>query len=96
MDKDDDLEDNDAPQTQQSPVRDSLVAEDPLIDVGANEDVKYSGYENGTGFGMALFDARNSFCELNHHLMLLNVARLWNKGSCFLYNHYRHWDKVFV
>ena len=28
-----DLEDNDAPQTQQSPVLDSLADEDPLIDV---------------------------------------------------------------
>ena len=93
---DEDLEDNDAPQTQQSPVLDSLAAEDTLIDAGANKGVDYSEYEEGTGFGMALFDDRNAFCDLNRHLMLWNVAHLWNKGSHFLYNRYRHWGKVFV
>ena len=53
-------------------------------------------YEERTGFGMALFDARNVFCELNRHLILWNVAHLWNKGSGFLYNRYRHWGKVSV
>ena len=91
MDNDDESEDNDAPQTQQSLVRDSLAAEDPLTDAGANEDVEYSGYEEGNGFGMSLFDARNSFCELNCHLMLWSVAHLWNKGSRFLDNCYHHW-----
>ena len=62
---DDELEDEDAHQTQQSQVQDSLVADDPLIDTGSNKDVEYSGYEEGTGFGMALFDARNVFCEFN-------------------------------
>ena len=96
MANDDDLDYNDAPQTHQSPTWDSLAAEDPLIDAGANEDVEYSGYDEGTGFGMALFDARNSFCELNCHIMLWNVAHLWNKGSRSIYNHYCHWGKVFV
>ena len=74
--EEDELAEDDAPQTQQSPVQDSLAAEDPLVDAGANEDDEYSGYEEGTGFGMALFDAQNAFCELNHHLMLWNVAHL--------------------
>ena len=64
--------------------------------MGTNEDVEYLGYEEGTGFGMALFDARNAFCELNRHLMLWNMAHLWNKGSHFFYNRYRHWGKLFV
>jgi len=55
--EEDELAEDDAPQTQQSPVQDSLAAEDPLVDAGANEDDEYSGYEEGTGFGMALFDA---------------------------------------
>ena len=93
MDNNDDPEDNDAPQTQQSPIQDSLAAEDPLIDAGANEDVEYPGYEEGNGFGMALFDDRNAFCELNRHLILWKVAHLWNKGSRFLYNPYRHWGR---
>ena len=36
----DDPDDGDAPMTQLSQVEDSLVAEDPLIDVGANKDIK--------------------------------------------------------
>ena len=92
----DELEDGDAPQTQQSPVQDSLSASDPLIDAGANEDVKYSGYEEESGFNMALFFARNAFCEFNHNLMLWNMAHLWNRGSRFPYNCYRHWDRVFL
>ena len=45
---------------------------------------------------MDLFDTRNAFYELNCYLILWNVACLWNKGSRFLYNCYRHWGKVFV
>ena len=33
--------------TQISQVEDSLAAEDPRIDAGADEDVKYSEYEGG-------------------------------------------------
>ena len=93
---DDELEDGDAPQTQQSQIQDSVAANDPFIGAEANKDVEYLGCEEGTSFGMALFDARNAFCELNRHLMLWNVAHLWNKGSRFLYNCYHHWGKVFV
>jgi len=44
-----------------------------------------------TGFSSALFDARNGFNELNRYLMLWNVAHLWNQGSRFTFNRYRHW-----
>ena len=73
---DDDTDNGDAPVTQLSQVEDSLAAEDSLIVVGANDDVDYSRYEEGNGFGVALFNARNTFCELNHHLMLWDVAHL--------------------
>ena len=78
-----------------SQVEDSLAAEDPLIDVGDNKDIKYSRYEEGTGF-VVISDTRNSFCELNRHLMLWNVAHIWNKGSRFVYDCYSHWGKVLV
>ena len=40
---------------------------------GAAEDDRRSRYEAETGFGSALFDARNGFNELNRYLMLWNV-----------------------
>jgi len=61
------------------------------VDPGAAEDDHHSRYEAGTGFGSALFDARNGFNELSHYLMLWNVAHLWNQGSWFAFNRYRHW-----
>ncbi len=50
----------------------------PGIDPGAAEDDSHSRYKEGTGFGSALFDARNGFNKLNRYLMLCNVAHLWN------------------
>ena len=76
--------------TQPSQVEDSCAAEDPLVNAGVDEDDTYSGYEEGTGYGAALFDAKNAFCELNRHLMLWNVAHLWNKESRFVCNRYHH------
>jgi hypothetical protein len=64
---------------------------DPTVDPRASEDGSYSRYEEGTGFGLALFDARNGFNKLNRYLMLWNVAHLWNRGSWFAFNRYRHW-----
>jgi hypothetical protein len=58
----------------------------PGIDPGAVEDDSHSRYEEGTGFGSALFDARIGFNELNCYLMLWNVAHLWNWGSQFAFN----------
>jgi hypothetical protein len=50
-------------------------------DPGEAEDDSYSRYTADSGFGSALFDARNAFNELNRYLMLWNVAHLWNRGS---------------
>ena len=91
-----DESEEEAYKTQPVHVTDSVAAEDPLVDAGADEDETYSRYEPGTGYGAALFDARNAYCELNRHLMLWNTAHLWPKGSRFAYNRYRHWGKVFV
>ena len=69
---------------------------DPNVDPGAAEDDCHSCYEAGTGFGTALFDARNGFNKLNRYLMLWNVAHLWNQGSQFAFNRYRHWVRCLV
>jgi hypothetical protein len=69
---------------------------DLLVDPGAGEDTSNSRYEEGTGFGSALFDARNGFNELNHYLMLWNVAHLWNRRSWFAFNRYCHWVHCLV
>ena len=69
---------------------------DPTVDPGAAEDASHSRYEAETGFGSALFDARNGFNELNRYLMLWNVAHLWNRGSRFAFNRYRHWVRCLV
>ncbi len=46
----------------------------PGTDPRAAEDATFSRYEPETGFGTALFDARNGFNEVNRYLMLWNVA----------------------
>ena len=66
------------------------------MDPGAAEDDRHSRYEAGTGIGSALFDTRNGFNELNRYLMLWNVALLWNQGSWFAFNRYRHWVRCLV
>ncbi len=68
----------------------------PGIDPGAAEDNSNCRYKEGTGYGSALFDARNGFNELNRYLMLWNVAHLWNRGSRFAFNRYRHWVRCLV
>jgi hypothetical protein len=94
----DDEEDDGNPQSGKA-LRQGVRADgmaDPTVDPGASEDDSYSRYEEGTGFGSALFDARNGFNELNRYLMLWNVAHLWNRGSRFAFNRYRHWVCCFV
>ena len=68
----------------------------PGTDPGAAEDATFSRYEPETGFGTALFDARNGFNEINRYLMLWNVAHRWNQGSRFAFNRYRHWVRCLV
>jgi hypothetical protein len=62
----------------------------PGIDPGAAEDDSHSRYKEGTGLVSALFGARNGFNKLNRYLMLWNEAHLWNWGSRFAFNRYRH------
>ncbi len=66
------------------------------VDTGVDEDVSNSRYTPHTGFGTTLFDAHNAFNELNRYLMLWNVAHLWNHGSRFAFNRYRHWGICIV
>ncbi len=62
----------------------------PGIDPGAAEEAEFSRYEPGTGFGSALFDARNGFNKINRYLMLWNIAHGWNRASRFAFNQYQH------
>ena len=66
----------------------------PGVDPGAAEGVGFSCYEEETSFGLALFDVRNCFNELNRYLMLWNMAHRRNQGSRFAFHRYRHWDWV--
>ncbi len=68
----------------------------PGINLRAAEGDSNSRYEEGTGFGSALFDAWNGFNELNRYLMLWNEAHLWNHRSRFAFNRYRHWVQCLV
>ena len=69
-DVEDESEEGTAPAMQPAQAENSVAAKDPLIDAGAAKDETHSGYEAGTGYRAAFFDARNAYCELNHHLML--------------------------
>jgi hypothetical protein len=68
----------------------------PGIDPGAAEEAKFSCYKPGTGFGSALFNARNGFNKINRYLMLWNVAYHWNRVSWFAFNRYWHWVRYLV
>ena len=69
---------------------------DPTVDPGAAEDDHHFRYKWSTSFGSALFDTHNGFIELNQYLMLCNLAHLWNRGSWFAFNQYRHWVRCLV
>jgi hypothetical protein len=58
-----------------------IATNDPCINRDSEEDTPHSQYTPGTGFGTALFDAKNVFQELNRYLVLWNVAHLWPRGS---------------
>ncbi len=68
----------------------------PTIDPGKAADTSRLRYMSNSGFGTALFDARNGFNEVNWHLMLWTVAHRWTKASWFAFNCYRHQNIVFV
>jgi hypothetical protein len=59
-------------------------------DPGAAPDQAHSRYQPNTGYGCALFDARNGFNELNRYQMLWTVGHLWPKARRFAYNIHRH------
>ena len=47
----------------------------------AAEDATFSRYKPETGFGSALFDARNGFNEINHYLILIGKADLHSTST---------------
>ena len=65
-------------------------------DPGEAADVSRSRYVPDSGFGTALFDAKNGFNEVNWYLMLWTAAHRWTKASRFAFNRYRHQNIVYV
>ena len=47
----------------------SLTANETIIDCGAEEDDTRSRYEEGTGFGQALFHLKNAFSNMSRYQM---------------------------
>ena len=66
------------------------------MDPGVAADVSRSRYMPDSGFGTALFDAKNGFNEVNRYLMLWTAAHQWTKASRFAFNRYRHQNIVYV
>ena len=65
-------------------------------DPGEAADVSRLRYVPDSGFGTALFDAKNGFNEVNRYLMLWTAAHQWTKASRFAFNRYRHQNIVYV
>ena len=65
-------------------------------DPGEAADVSRLRYVPDSGFGTALFDAKNGFNEVNRYLMLWTAAHRWTKASRFAFNRYRHQNIVYV
>jgi len=65
-------------------------------DPGEAADVSRLRYVPDSGFGTALFDAKNGFNEVNWYLMLWTAAHCWTKASRFAFNRYRHQNIVYV
>jgi hypothetical protein len=65
-------------------------------DPGEAADVSRLRYVPDSGFGTALFDAKNGFNEVSQYLMLLTAAHRWTKASRFAFNRYRHQNIVYV
>jgi hypothetical protein len=65
-------------------------------DPGKAADVSRLRYVPDSGFGTALFDAKNGFNEVNRYLMLWTAAHCWTKASQFSFNPYRHQNIVYV
>jgi hypothetical protein len=63
---------------------------------GEAADVSRLRYMPDSGFGTALFDAKNGFNEVNRYLMLWTAAHRWTKASRFAFNRYRHQNIVYI
>ena len=50
-------------------------------DPGEAADISRLRYVPDSGFGTALFDAKNGFNEVNQYLMLWTAAHCWTKAS---------------
>jgi hypothetical protein len=72
------------------------IAVIPTTDPGKATDTSRLCYVPNSGFGTALFVARNGFNEVNWFLMLWTVAHCWMKASWFAFNRYCHQNIVFV
>jgi hypothetical protein len=68
----------------------------PTMDPDKAADTFRLRYMPNSGFGNALFDARNGFNEVNWYLMLWTVAHCWTKASRFAFNRYRHQNIDFL
>ncbi len=63
---------------------------------GKAADVSRLCYVPDSGFGTALFDAKNGFNEVNQYLMLWTAAHCWTRASRFAFNRYCHQNTVYV
>ena len=65
-------------------------------DPGKAADVSHSCYVPDSGFGTALFDAKNGFNKVNQYLMIWTAAHRWTKARRSAFNRYRHQNIVYV
>ena len=50
--------------------------------------------KSSNGFGLLLFDAKNTFNSINRSSALLNARTLWSRANIFLYNSYQESSKL--
>ena len=85
-----------APTNPSNPMPSIAHFDNPTINRGADPEDSRLGYVPGTGLGTNLFDADNKFNKVNRYLMLWQMAMLWSKVSCFVYNQYHHLNLIFL
>ena len=52
--------------------------------------------QNADPSGTTLVDSRNGFSELSRLEMLWTVQHRWPAGASFVFNLYRHWEKLLL